>query len=275
VYWFVNWRMPRIGAILLIATMSLVSCGGGGDSPPVAENGSVRTIAAVETTGSPLRAPQSSISAAVAVDPSVLFDWAETNYPQYFPSQRTAQTSGPYVYRYYPETNTYLAVTNGVDVQVLGPQFGPDIVTVGTVAHYACVVSPQACIQLFRLPDSFFGGSDVLLSLPFSGAASVNANSTCIGSGCPTDYEVTDFKLVASGRAYTIASLSAINLTPGSNVAPIFDGLSEGRVINAGETLLFKLRSGFTRNATVNLLYSFKIQETGQTFSYNVQLRTN
>jgi hypothetical protein len=81
--------------------------------------------------------------------------------------------------------------------------------------------------------------------------------------------------LQAIGQSYTITSLQASNSTTGSAVVPLFSGLVNGQVIAAGETLKFSLQSTFTLGSTVSLNYSFTVQETGQTFIYTVQIRTN
>ena len=58
------------------------------------------------------------------VSPSdCLFNWAEKNYPQLFsPAGATSQTSVPYYYRYYQNTNSYLGISSDNNhVYYLGP----------------------------------------------------------------------------------------------------------------------------------------------------------
>lgn len=59
-------------------------------------------------------------------DSDLLFDWAESQYPQYFsPAGQNSQTFQVWYYRYYPDTDIYLGVnTVELDVNVLGDVFG-------------------------------------------------------------------------------------------------------------------------------------------------------
>lgn len=124
-------------------TLGLGACGGGA-APELASQGPV-TRDAPALPAARAFAPASLVLAPLNDD--ALFDWAERQYPQYFPSARATQAWGPYVYRFYPETQAYLAVTDQSLVQVLGPQFGPDILTVGPKSQFTCSVSPEACVS--------------------------------------------------------------------------------------------------------------------------------
>jgi hypothetical protein len=88
--------------------------------------------------------PRQAIAAAAMVDATNLMDWAEQAYPQYFPSHQQSQSYAPYIFRYYPETGAYLGV-DGQYVRVLGPMFGPDIITVGVLSDFVCRVFPENC----------------------------------------------------------------------------------------------------------------------------------
>ena len=132
-------------------------------------------------------------------------------------------------------------------------------------------------LSLYSIQTSFVGGTqESLQAWPFATSSSAQSNSTCSGSGCPTRHTVAQFKLAASaGRSYTVTNLSAVNLTTGSAVVASFTGLSNGQVIAAGQSASFDLVSDFTRGATVQLRYQFTVLETGDTFQYDVNLKTN
>lgn len=83
-----------------------------------------------------------SLPRQVAV--SELFDWAEGQYRDLFPSHRADQTLTPYIYRYYPETGNHVAVS-GEQIYVQGPLSGGSLLYVGTLAEYTCIVSPTSC----------------------------------------------------------------------------------------------------------------------------------
>lgn len=85
-----------------------------------------------------------SVAAPAIPDATALMDWAETTYPAIFPSKQSNQTFDPYVYRYYPETGTYLGVAASV-VYVLGPITNNQLTSVGTLSDFACKVYASAC----------------------------------------------------------------------------------------------------------------------------------
>ena len=109
-----------------------------------------------EPAAAPLPAPMLAAAApraralALATDPATLaeierlMNWAETAFPQYFPTREATQTADPYRYRYYPQTNTYLGV-DGTFIRVLGPLSDNVVRDVGTLADYACSVNMEAC----------------------------------------------------------------------------------------------------------------------------------
>ena len=143
-----TWGPTMISLLMLIA-----SCGGGGSGhsadpasgAPAIANGSLTITGWSHSPVFPSSQPLRPIAAASAVDPTAWFNWAERRFAQYFPGHRENQSWAPYIYRYYPETNTYLAV-DGIDVRMLGPAFGPNIIAVGTLPQFVCNVFPGECI---------------------------------------------------------------------------------------------------------------------------------
>lgn len=145
---------------------------------------------------------------------------------------------------------------------------------VGSNTATVAITAAAPKLTLSSVPDSFFGGTPTEYPLPYSTVSSASASVTCVGS-CSNVYDVASYNLAASGKSYTITNLQATNLTTGSTVVPTFSGLTNGQSIAAGQSVTFKLQSTYTSGSTVNLKYSFVVQETGDTFSYTVQLRTN
>ncbi|MBM3927504.1 MAG: hypothetical protein FJ335_03460 [Sphingomonadales bacterium] len=133
------------------------------------------------------------------------------------------------------------------------------------------VIAPT--ISLYQV-DSFTN-KDVLVKLPYSSSASIAKSQSCTGTNCPTTVTLDSFKLTANGATFTVENLTAVNLTNGSAVSPSFRNLRNGTVISSGQSVSFDLESGFTRNQSVNLRYDFTIKETGDKFTYTVELRTN
>ncbi|CAI08930.1 hypothetical protein ebA4929 [Aromatoleum aromaticum EbN1] len=126
-----------------------------------------------------------------------------------------------------------------------------------------------ASISLYE-SGGFFG--DRQISFPYDSSGVLNKSSTCIGSGCSTTAKIQDFRLKAEGESFTVVELSATDAT--GLVRPSFSGLRNGQRISAGDEVVFSLMSPYTGGRQTSLLYRFKIQETGDTFSYRVIFRT-
>lgn len=178
---------------------ALVGCGGGESTPqgPLAHAQSfalrsgaraVTAPADVAALAAPL--PRKSAlatapaAAAVADAPTQLFSFGERNFPQYFPGPQANQTAGTLVYRFYPAAGTFLIVSGGTQVYVLGGPFGNQLVYVGLLAD-------------FLLP---LGGSVSGLSAP----GLVLAN---LGEGLSVPAGASSFRfgnLLPAGAAYSI-----------------------------------------------------------------------
>lgn len=84
---------------------------------------------------------------AQPIDASALFDWAQTQFPSVFPSAQANQEGGGFTFRFYPETQNALGVSDGV-VYVLGPATQQTLQRVDTLAAFQCLVAPQRCTQV-------------------------------------------------------------------------------------------------------------------------------
>ena len=123
-------RFSKHGLSTLASAAALLAAGcGGGEQPP-------------DTAA---KAATEKRAAVTPVDATALMNWAELNFPQFFPSRETNQIFAPYIYRFYPATQNYLGVDGDV-IQVLGPISGGVILTVGTVSGFACQVIINDCI---------------------------------------------------------------------------------------------------------------------------------
>lgn len=84
-------------------------------------------------------APQTTQSITVGSNQyDCIFNWAETNFPQYFsPANSSTANYAPYQYRYYAGTGNYMAISSAdMNVWVLGPSFGSSLLNVGTVTNF-------------------------------------------------------------------------------------------------------------------------------------------
>ena len=76
--------------------------------------------------------------------PAELFDWAEVAYANFFPSHRSDLRLSTFTYRYYPESQNHVAVSDG-NIFVQGPMSGGELQYVGTVEQYTCLALPALC----------------------------------------------------------------------------------------------------------------------------------
>lgn len=122
-----------------------------------------------------------SVEAVLGVSPRVwdaaaLMDWAQAEYPDLFPGPQTDQVDGQGVYRYYPQTQTWLRVT-GDAVVVQGPVGGGQPMQVGTLSGFRCIVHPQDCpVTIVAQPQDLMAeaGASATFSVQASSAATVS-----------------------------------------------------------------------------------------------------
>jgi hypothetical protein len=144
--------LTRLLVALLV--LGLISCGGG-DSPsaPILEGSSRAEPGTAETPLTPTTAPPEGSVAPYLVDAENMMDAMELRHPEYFPPSPPTLREGGIAYRFYPATETYLAV-RGEQVQVLGPRFGRSAVNIGSLSEFACDVFPEECMPGRRLVRS-------------------------------------------------------------------------------------------------------------------------
>jgi trimeric autotransporter adhesin len=122
-----------LGRATCLIAIFLAACGGGES-----------TFSFKAVNANPRAAASLSQSAPV-LTPTALMDWAESEYPQYFPGHSQDQAFGPYTYRFYPSSLDYLGVSSDGGIYVLGPLTGGQLVRVAGLGDYTCRVYAQAC----------------------------------------------------------------------------------------------------------------------------------
>ncbi len=144
-------RRPRHLAWAM-AAMLTAACSG--ESDPEGESGTPLRVAerqALEASDTLRRRARALASAAVAPAEAArqLMDFAESQFPQFFPSHQATQSLSPFLFRHYPETGIYLgvAVTAGqgfeaMGVYVMGGAFGQSPQYVGPLASLITPVEP-------------------------------------------------------------------------------------------------------------------------------------
>jgi hypothetical protein len=126
----------------LLAVVLLGSCGGGDVDVALAPQ-AVDIASSGDASGQrdqPLRL-ESGLTAAG------LFDWAQQNLPQYFPGPGVDGQAPPFTYRYFPATNSFLAVSSSDEgVYVLGPEISNNQIRfLAPFALFRCRLTPSAC----------------------------------------------------------------------------------------------------------------------------------
>lgn len=112
--------------------------------------------------------------------------------------------------------------------------------------------------------------SHVQSAFPYNG--NFRVRSSCAGACLPAVL-VDTFTVMAVGSNFTIGNLVAKDST--GIVVPSFDGLTQGQIISRGSSVAFNLQASRTYDATAQLVYQFTVVETGQTFVYNAEFKTN
>jgi hypothetical protein len=75
-------------------------------------------------------------------DVETIFNWAEDNFPRFFPPPGAlTQSFEPWLYRYYPSTDIYVGVNISCEVWVLGDVFG-GLVYISTVQELLDTITP-------------------------------------------------------------------------------------------------------------------------------------
>lgn len=90
-----------------------------------------------------------SASTPLLPDVTALMNWAESRYPEFFPSKQSDISIPEYIYRYYPETGNYLGVARGSsagDIYVLGPMANGVLTKVGAISDYPCTRFAGICV---------------------------------------------------------------------------------------------------------------------------------
>lgn len=132
-------------ALALLVT----SCGGGDGGMGAASNTASANSDSEPLLGTPgpLRiAADQPLRSAQPFTAATLFDWAQQNFPQFFAGAGSDGVIGPFTFRFYQQTQTYLAVSSDGGIYVKGPEISSDqILFVAPLELLGCVIDPAAC----------------------------------------------------------------------------------------------------------------------------------
>lgn len=144
-------NLRALAAVLATAVFLSTGCGGGSSEHPL--------LASPKGSGADLDPQASAFRAALhsrlparadagagagiaePLPADQVFDWAESQYPSLFPSREDTRTVAPYQYRYYPGTDLYIGIADGI-VYLLGANHtGGRVSAVAAVADFAARIS--------------------------------------------------------------------------------------------------------------------------------------
>lgn len=150
------WTRPAArsaagAALALSLSLLLAACGGQGEGSTDGRTTSLAQARVDTPAGGPTAdgtARRQALAAAHDAGPvraDELFNWAQGQFPAFFPGQPPSGDFDVYRYRFYPETGTYLGIDLERRVWVLGPLSGGQLLNVGTVEGFACEVKLADC----------------------------------------------------------------------------------------------------------------------------------
>jgi hypothetical protein len=204
----------------LTAAVVLVACGGGGSSESAGGMPAPQSAPATPTSPvlGPIGSPQRALSYTLTADQ--LLNWAEAVYAGLFsPSGAANNVSGPYTYRYYSSTNSYLGVVTQAgpgatigDVYVLHPGvFGGQLTRVGNLTDFECQVNTSHC----TVP----GAPTIGTATAGTATAAISFTAPASDGGTPiTQYSSTctgGFAFTSTGTA-TTSPITVSNLINGT-----------------------------------------------------------
>jgi hypothetical protein len=132
--------------VALLATLSgLPGCGSSPADSATERLG--RMLASATVAPAPagfaaaLAAPAPVASRPVAaITADQFFDWAESRFPEFFPTHEATLVWQSYTFRHYPRTGLYLAVSGGRVLALGVAQTGGALVDLGALADFASAV---------------------------------------------------------------------------------------------------------------------------------------
>ena len=152
-----------------------------------------------------------------ALNPSNLFDWAESAYPSLFPQHQLNQIYQSYTFRYYPSTQNYIGISND-SVYILGPVSNGVLTSVGLLSDFDCNLNPSSCVSKF---------SSTTATVSTSGASSLfNGFNGNLIFGNPTKNSITAniFTPDQNGSVYISYGLKSQQPNLQSNTSELLAG---------------------------------------------------
>jgi hypothetical protein len=189
--------------ILILAAALVAGCGGGSQEP---EAFTPQALAATVA-----QAAATTVTSAAAAE--LLLNTGESQFGSLFPGHKTTLTSGPFAYRYYPETGMYLGVVitaNAVYtlnyVYLVGPGFGTlaNPSKIGPVTQFVNVtIGSGVTYKNLSVTVSVYGKSTTVVV----GSVPVPTTQVDFCGSLSTDTTINQL-LASYGATFTLTSAS-------------------------------------------------------------------
>ncbi|WP_325540019.1 YHYH protein [Ramlibacter sp.] len=171
-----------------------------------------RCVLATPMFGRPLA--QAEVLTPLTADEAM--DWAEAHFPQFFPIEGKLSGAGvPFTYRCYPQSSNCLGVSTGspdVAVYVYGAVSGFQLLRLGSLAGYTCVMKPQNCAPPGAPTIVSATPGDAMAVIAFQAPSSSGAgNITQYGATCTAQSAATR---TGYGTQSPVTVTAMINGTP-------------------------------------------------------------
>jgi hypothetical protein len=229
----------------LIMTATLVACGGNeqqvSTSSPLltAATGSTADLNQQVRMFKPMIAVTTTSATSITEDQ--LFDWAERTFPDFFPTHQTNQSLHPYIFRYYPESDLYVGVSDGA-VYLLGTRHTQGkVVRVGAVEDFA----PQVIASLGLVQSHYSVQVDLTqINYPGSYISTIATSAEVSSNPC---------ELNAKTIAYPKAWIGRFQL-PSIDGAPLKSAIGRGMYM---KDIMLPDNPSFIAGCSGNLLTEF------------------
>lgn len=208
--------LTRPLAALTLSLSALLAACGGGESPDAAAPSvmvaSVPDGAATALTGLRRRAlalQAAAVPAAVAA--SQLMDYAEAQFPTFFPGPVATVQATPFVYRHYPATGAYLVVVTAAGtpyveqgVYLLGGAFGEAPVFVGRVSDFIVPVDNRIAMALASSKAVVMQGGSAATAITLTRASGFGAGAQICVDGLPAGVTARPLVVAEGGTTATL-----------------------------------------------------------------------
>lgn len=231
-------KSANVALAMVVLSCLLVACGGGGTS--ASDTDVFSQPHPVATDAGPLAdmaVPTPRQAAAVRTpDATSFFSWAESNYPNFFPSGQMNMGLGVWTYRHYPQTDIYLGIhPNGDVLGLLGKGGGAyDYIQLEKLTNFGCSVYPSDCVVVSTVAggtSGFVDGNSIEAKFKHPNGVAVDSSGNVFVADSGNN---AMRKITTNGVVSTIAISAGLDVPFWSDQFPTFGSPADVAVDNGG-----------------------------------------